>query len=280
MKKRLVVLSDSKDPYTNHAIEEILFTSYDGYEQILFLWVNDKTVVFGRNQNPWREIDVAYAKEHDVKLVRRLSGGRTVYHDTGNLNYSFIENHRIYDEAGHFQMIQNAVKKVGIGLEVSPRKDLSIKGDKVSGSAFYMKGMRRLHHGTLLIDADLEILWKCLKVKDENYKQRFTETRSIESVGSPVSNLNHFVEDLKVKDVMNAIIDTFYEANTYEVDHLSIQDVTQANEQQFLKFKNRHMSWEWVFGETPDFTYRDAHGKVYEISRGALKPEGNINSIF
>jgi len=280
MKKRLIVLSDSKDPYTNHAIEEILFTSYDDYEQILFLWVNDRTVVFGRNQNPWREIDVDYAIAHDIKLVRRLSGGGTVYHDTGNLNFSFIENHRIYNESGHFQLIQDAIKKYGISLDISPRKDLSLNGEKISGSAFYLKGMRRIHHGTLLVNADLDILWKCLKVKDENFKQRFTETRSIESVGSPVVNLSHYIADLSVKDVMNAIIDTFYESNTYEVDHLSIQEVAQTNEKQFQKNKNRHTSWDWIFGETPDFTYRDIQGKVYEISRGALKPEGNINSIF
>jgi lipoate-protein ligase A len=113
MKKRLIVLSNTKDPYMNHAVEEILFTTYVDYEQILFLWVNEPTVVFGRNQNPFREIDVSFAQSRGIKLLRRLSGGGTVYHDVGNINYSFIDHASIYDEAAHFKVVQNAIGKFG-----------------------------------------------------------------------------------------------------------------------------------------------------------------------
>ncbi len=280
MKKRLIVLSDSKDPYINQTIEEILFTSYGDFEQILFLWVNAPSVVFGRNQNPWREIDVKYAEAHGIQLVRRLSGGGTVYHDTGNLNFSFIENHSVYDEKKHFHLINEAIGKFGLTLDISPRKDMSIHGEKVSGSAFYLKGMRRLHHGTLLVDSDLEILWNCLKVKDESYKNRFTETRSIASVGSPVVNLSQFVNHLKVSDVINAIVDVFYANSAYEVQTISIHEVIRAHQSQFLKLKSRHNSWDWIFGETPDFNYCDEQGNVFEISGSTVKPYGNINSIF
>ena len=144
MKKRLIVLSDTKDPYMNHAVEEILFTTYVDYEQILFLWVNEPTVVFGRNQNPFREIDVTFAASKGIKLLRRLSGGGTVYHDAGNINYSFIEHASIYDETLHFKIIKDAIYKFGLILTVSQRKDMSVDGKKVSGSAFYLKGMRQI----------------------------------------------------------------------------------------------------------------------------------------
>jgi lipoate-protein ligase A len=280
MMKRLIVISDTKDPYVNHAIEEILFSSFLDYEQILFLWVNNPAVVFGRNQNPWREVDVKFAQSNDIKLLRRISGGGTVYHDTGNLNYSFIEKHNLYDESSHFEWIKEAIGRFGLELVVSPRKDLTVEGKKVSGSAFYMKGMRRLHHGTLLIDADLDVLWQSLKVKDEAYKNRFSQTRSIVSVPSPVVNLKALAHELRVSDVMNAIVDVFYMANSYEVDTLSVSEVLKAHQPTYQKIKEKHTSWDWVFGETPNFTYEDEMGNFYEISGGKVKPEGDINSIF
>lgn len=280
MKKRLIVISDKKDPYVNHAAEEILFTTYSGYEQILFLWVNEPSVVFGRNQNPWREVDVKFADDHGIKLLRRISGGGTVYHDHGNLNYAFIEKHSIYDEKQHFDIIMEAVKRLGVILSTSKRKDLTVDGYKVSGSAFFMKGMRRLHHGTLLVDADLDVLWQSLKVKDETFKRRFKEGRSIESVSSPVINLKDLVPNLMVSDVVNAIVDVFYEHCKYEVDVLSVQDVLTAHEPTAQRLIEKHASWAWIFGETPNFTYIAEEGHVYEIAGGKVMPNGDINSIF
>lgn len=280
MKKRLIILSDKKDPYLNHAVEEILFTTLKGYEQILFLWVNAPSVVFGRNQNPWREVDVAFAQREGINLLRRISGGGTVYHDAGNLNYAFIEKQSVYDEAKHFEIIRAAVKSFGPVLETSKRKDLTVNGYKVSGSAFFMKGMRRLHHGTLLIDADLEVLWKSLKVKDESFKERFTQGRAIESVPSPVINLKDLAPEITVSDVTNAIVDVFYTQSHYDVDFLSVSDVIKAHEPTIQSLRDKHASWAWVFGETPNFNYTAEDGVVYEVSGGKVKPDGDINSIF
>lgn len=277
MKKRLIILSNTKDPYMNHAVEEILFTTYVDYEQILFLWVNEPTVVFGRNQNPFREIDVPYAQEKGIKLLRRLSGGGTVYHDAGNINYSFIEHASIYDETHHFKMMQDAIQKFGLTMTVSQRKDMSIGGKKVSGSAFYLKGMRRLHHGTLLVDANLDSLWSSLKVNDDAFKSRFTGSRSIPSVPSQVINLKQLNPDIKVPDVVNAIVDTYYAANAYNVAHLTMHEVFEAHEPIITKLIGKHTSWEWVFGETPNFTYLDDDGRQYEFVNGTVKPYGNIN---
>lgn len=277
MKKRLIILSNTKDPYMNHAVEEILFTTYVDYEQILFLWVNEPTVVFGRNQNPFREIDVSFAQSRGIKLLRRLSGGGTVYHDTGNINYSFIEHASIYDEAAHFKVIQDAIQKFGLTLNVSQRKDLSIGGKKVSGSAFYLKGMRRMHHGTLLVDADLDTLWNSLKVNDESFKSRFVGSKSIPSVPSPVVNLRQLNLDINVPDVVNSIVDVYYAENAYNVEHLTMREVFEAHELAITNLMKKHASWEWVFGETPNFTYKGDDDTLYEFVNGTVKPYGTIN---
>ena len=275
MKKRLIILSNTKDPYMNHAVEEILFTTYVDYEQILFLWVNEPTVVFGRNQNPFREIDVSFAQSRGIKLLRRLSGGGTVYHDVGNINYSFIDHASIYDEARHFKIVQDAIKKFGLILSVSQRKDMSIGGMKVSGSAFYLKGMRRMHHGTLLVDADLDTLWNSLKVNDESFKSRFIGSKSIPSVPSPVVNLRQLNPDINVPDVVNAIVDTYYAENAYNVEHLTMHEVFEAHELAITNLMKKHASWEWVFGETPNFTYKGDDDTFYEFVNGTVKPYSN-----
>ncbi len=261
----------------NHAVEEILFTTYVDYEQILFLWVNEPTVVFGRNQNPFREIDVSFAQSRGIKLLRRLSGGGTVYHDAGNINYSFIEHASIYDEAAHFKVIQDAIQKFALTLNVSQRKDLTIGGKKVSGSAFYLKGMRRMHHGTLLVDADLDTLWNSLKVNDESFKSRFIGSKSIPSVPSPVVNLRQLNPDINVPDVVNAIVDAYYAENAYNVEHLTMRDVFEAHELTITNLMKKHASWEWVFGETPNFTYWGDDDSLYEFVNGTVKPYGIIN---
>jgi lipoate-protein ligase A len=275
MKKRLIVLSNTKDPYMNHAVEEILFTTYVDYEQILFLWVNEPTVVFGRNQNPFREIDVSFAQSRGIKLLRRLSGGGTVYHDVGNINYSFIEHASIYDESLHFKIVQEAILTFGLSLAVSQRKDMSINGKKVSGSAFYLKGMRRMHHGTLLVDADLESLWNSLKVNDDVFKSRFVGSRSIPSVPSPVVNLKQLNPDINVPDVVNAIVDAYYTENAYNVVHLTMNEVLEAHELAIANLMKKHASWEWLFGETPNFTFKGENDRLYEFVNGTVMPYGN-----
>ncbi len=280
MKKRLIVISSSKNPYLNHAVEETLFSTFVDYEQILFLWVNGPTVVMGRNQNPWREVDVQFIESHDVALIRRLSGGGTVYHDEGNLNYAFISSQSVYDESHQFKIIQDALGHFKLQTWLSKRKDLSIDGYKISGSAFYMKGMRRIHHGTLLIDADLERLSNSLKASDENFKKRFLKTKSIASVPSQVMNLKTLIPELTVADVINAIVDVFYKSSDYQVDVMAMDEVIKAHEPIVEKHKARHASWQWVFGETPNFTFQSATGQIYEVSNGKVTPEGDINLIF
>lgn len=274
MGKTLIYISKDKNPYLNHAIEMTLFHAFQEYDSVLMLYVNAPTVVFGRNQNPWREVDVALALEKNVHLLRRYSGGGTVYHDKGNLNFSFIRGHSSYDEMKHFKVIQDALATKGLLLEVSPRKDLTFEGKKVSGNAFFLKGKRRMHHGTLLIETDLKAIGGILKAKDRGHLQKFSNYKSIASVSSPVVNLKEACPSLSVEGVINAIVDVFYKTSGYDVEVLDQTKLMQTHETEILALKEKLMTWEWTFGQTPPFDYEPITAQKFHVNAGTI-----INSI-
>ncbi len=266
MNRNLVVISNTQNPYENHAIEELLFFEFDVYDRILFLWTNEPSVVFGRHQNPWKELDVELAKERQINLIRRLSGGGTVYHDNGNLNFSFIENGREDRSELHFKWLIEALSSFGIEINANERKDLLLNGQKVSGNAFYLKGNRRLHHGTLLITTSENEVWQVLKKKDGKFK-----TRGISSVTSKVTNLQAVNPEISVTSVENSIVDVFYRYQGYQVDTLSPKDIREANPQRYEQIKTRLKSWEWVYGETPPFTFELNQDNRIEVVNGFIQ---------
>ena len=160
------------------------------------------------------------------------------------------------------------------------RSDLSIDGFKVSGSAFYMKGMRRIHHGTMLVNADLKRLSESLKATDETFKKRFLKSKSIASTPSKVVNLKSLRPNITVADVTNAIVDAYYKTCEYQVEFMEMDEVIKAHAPIVEQHKMRHASWQWVFGETPNFTYQAASGQIYDVSNGKVTPEGDINLII
>lgn len=278
MGKHLMVISNSNNPYYNHAIELILFEKYASYEDIFFLWLNEPSVVIGRNQNPWRELDVAFCNRGGIHVVRRQSGGGTVFHDQGNVNFSFIKNHRVYDEKAHFDLIVQAIESLGIHLEVSSRKDLMFDGKKVSGNAFYLKGNRRMHHGTLLIDADLKMARKVLKAKDDQHQARFSNDRTIPSVPSPIVNLKEIEASLTPKSVMGILSDTFFKENAYDVDFINDEAILALHEKTHSVIKSKLSSWAWVYGETPNFDYQIEEALILSIKSGMFSNENHINA--
>lgn len=270
MAKAMVYLSKSKNPYINHAIEMTLFSEYPQYDAILMLYTNEKAVVFGRNQNPWREIDVVKADAENVALLRRHSGGGTVFHDLGNLNFSFITGIHAYDEDRQFALIQQAMQNLGIDLERTPRKDLFYKGKKVSGNAFYLKGKRRMHHGTLLIDSSLDSVGTILMAKNETHLNRFQKIKSVASVSSPVTNLRHYSEGLSVETAINAIVDVFYKQWDYQVDFLSETDLRHAHDKTLDSISETLKSWEWTYGQTPTFDYEPYENQILKVKSGRI----------
>lgn len=166
MPETLIYKSDSLDPWYNLAVEEILLdTVRDGF--ILYLWQNRDTVVIGKNQNPWKECRVRMLEKDGGYLARRLSGGGAVFHDLGNLNFTFLMNRSDYDLEKQVNVILTAVRSLGIPAEKNGRNDLVINGRKFSGNAFCFRKNSAYHHGTILVSSSLEKMTKYLQVPEE-----------------------------------------------------------------------------------------------------------------
>lgn len=238
---KLLIL-ESKNPYINLAIEEYLFLS--SVEDIFMLWQNEPTVVIGKNQNAFAEINTEYVKEKGIHIARRITGGGAVYHDLGNVNYTFISKRQSNSDINFdffTQPIIELLKKEGINAKLSGRNDILVEDKKISGNAQHTKGDRVLHHGTLLFDSDLSILSKALNVDEEKIK-----AKAIKSLRSRVANLKPFFKkEISVSDFINMISE--YIQNEYSAElimPLSCDMITELSE--------RNASREWIY-PTRDF---------------------------
>ena len=183
-RKLTIITTDSTDPYVNLAAEEYLTMTAAEGEMTLFLWQNAHTVVIGRNQNPWRECDVEAIKRDGVYLARRMSGGGAVYHDMGNLNFTFIAKDGLYDVCRQTDVILKAVRMLGIEAEKNGRNDLTAEGRKFSGHAYYSSNGFNYHHGTIMMDVRADDLSRYLNVSGSKLR-----SKGVASVRSRVINL-------------------------------------------------------------------------------------------
>ena len=238
------LVSPSYDGYENLARDEFLLNSIRPGCIALYLYVNGNAVIIGRNQNPYIECNLNRLDADGVQLVRRVSGGGAVYHDRGNLNYSFIASSDIYDEARQTGVILKALSSFGIEAEVSGRNDITASGLKFSGNAFSARGNNRQHHGTLLISSDLTVFSNYLTPS----KQKLA-AKGIKSVRARVCNLSEInpavtVESMK-KALEAAFIAEYGEAHGYPF--------TDEDEAEVKRLYEKHASWAWRMGETPHF---------------------------
>ena len=239
-----VVRSENPDPFHNLAVEEFLLGQVDRHGFILFLSTNRNCVVAGKNQNPWSECSLSTMSDESVPLVRRLSGGGAVYHDRGNLNYSFILPRAHYHTARQFELVLGALNRLGVRAEMMGRNSLGVNGGKISGNAFYLRGNAALHHGTILIEADLQKMARYLKPSD---RHRIT-SRAIPSRPARVTNLKDLAPEITHEAVCYALIEScagvFGEARAGErvVDPIAVDAM-----------RDRYAAWEWRFGLTPPF---------------------------
>ena len=182
--KLTIIKTDNTDPYVNLAAEEHLTMTAAEGEMTVFLWQNAHTVVIGRNQNPWRECNVEAIKRDGVYLARRMSGGGAVYHDMGNLNFTFIAKDGLYDVGRQTDVILKAVRMLGIEAEKNGRNDLTAEGRKFSGHAYYSSNGFNYHHGTIMMDVKADDLSKYLNVSESKLR-----SKGVASVRSRVTNL-------------------------------------------------------------------------------------------
>lgn len=213
---------------------------------ILYFYVNKNAVIIGRNQNAWKECNIANMDADGVQLVRRHSGGGAVFHDNGNLNFSFITDEKHYDLNRQMRVILNAVSKLGLKAELSGRNDITVDGKKFSGNAFSLAKGNRSHHGTILVNADLAKLSNYLCVSKEKMR-----SKGIDSVRARVCNLCELSSGLTVEAMRRLVIESFIEeygaASEYVFDGMALAEVEERRE--------RLASWEWRFGKTPRFDF-------------------------
>ena len=248
-----VVVSPFRNPFINLALEDF-FMRGGADLPLAFFYVNRPCVVLGRFQNPWLECHLPYLAENDIWMVRRQSGGGCVFHDEGNLNYSFIYPEGMIDRRRGVELIQRALSRADIPLEISPRHDLWLEGKKISGSAFKQTKDASFHHGTFLISSDLMKLEESLK-----HTMIPKETKSIASVRSKVISLQQKFPGVEIIDVIDLIAN---ELKTIKFD-LEGDLLSQPKVQESF---NQLTSWEWLWGETPHFEFENL-----KVHKGYIK---------
>lgn len=238
-------------------------------ECILYLWQNRHTVVIGKNQNCWKECRVSQLEKDDGYLVRRLSGGGAVYHDMGNLNFTFLVRKGNYDVDRQMSVIIRAMQLMGLKAEKSGRNDALIDGRKFSGNAFYERNDFCYHHGTLLLDVNKQQMAKYLNVSADKLK-----SKSVESVRSRVANLCEFYPGVTVELVSAKLREAFGEIYGLEVTDY---DTGRFSKETIEEYENRFASWEWKYGRRIPFQYE--FGRRFEWGDVQLQLEVNEGII-
>ena len=243
--KILIYTSKSYNPYENLAAEKVLFDNVKNDETILYLWQNKNTVVIGKNQNAYAECPTELLKKDGIFLARRLSGGGAVFHDMGNLNFTFIAASENYSLQKNIEVISLACKKAGIDTEISGRNDILADGRKFSGNAFYNSNGKSYHHGTLLIDADMEKMQSYLSPSKAKL-----EAKGVKSVRSRVINLKE-INPLLSCDMMKVYMaEAFNEVYSIEAAHIDDIDTLAVE-----SLRQKYSDWDYLYGAQPPFTF-------------------------
>ncbi|WP_201606936.1 lipoate--protein ligase [Psychrobacter immobilis] len=248
--KLRILKSAVTNPWFNLATEDWIFNTLNPDSHTLFLWRNSETVVIGRSQNPWVECETDKMAADDVFLARRQSGGGAVFHDLGNTNFTFLSPKHAYDQTANFTIIINALKKLGIDATLSGRNDMQVGDRKISGSAFKHAADRSFHHGTLLVNANMQKLGDYLNPHPLKLK-----AKGIKSVRARVANLVEFNDAINHETLSEAIIEAFceYYGETAPVEQLD--EASLAKQPTLNAYYQQMADWDWRFGKTPEFTH-------------------------
>ncbi|MCB2209712.1 lipoate--protein ligase [bacterium] len=265
----IYIETNSLDPTWNLAFEEYCLKELVQYERIMMLWQNDNAIIIGRYQNAENEVNLEAAKALDTKIVRRPSGGGAVYHDMGNLNYTFIypiEGLNRLDFSIYAEPMVKALNNIGVPAEIKGRNDLLLDGKKISGTAQRIYKGRLMHHGTLLYDSDLDALESVLQVDSAKIA-----SKGVASIRSRVTNIKEHLPEGKFPDVQafwQALLDAFAEEES--VKH--IEPTPDMLAEVATLQKEKYLSWDWNFGRAPAFEYKNSH----RFPNGKLEIQVNV----
>ncbi|KAF8450260.1 hypothetical protein L210DRAFT_2377354 [Boletus edulis BED1] len=246
-----IYVSNSMNPYFNLTFEDWLFRFRPPNTPLLLLYRDAPCVVIGRNQNPWKEVNLTTSAAKGIPWIRRRSGGGTVYHDLGNTNYSIHVPRTTFDRTATANVVVRAVRALGVDAYVNERNDICVAGEKVSGSAYKIVNNRAYHHGTMLISTQLDTLGDLLRTNKETM-----HTKGVASVRSPVRNLLQSSASATHEGFVDAVIESFRQEYAIDEQPCFVHETSQYLEDEYFKAGMSELrSWDWVYGQTPEFEY-------------------------
>ncbi|MFS0878557.1 lipoate--protein ligase [Bacillus sp. 7586-K] len=263
------------DPQINLAIEEYALRHLDPNETYLLFYINEPSIIIGKNQNTIEEINTAYVEENNIHVVRRLSGGGAVYHDEGNLNFSFItkdDGESFHNFKKFTEPVVQALHKLGVKAEMSGRNDLIAEdGRKISGNAQFSTRGRMFSHGTLLFNSEIDSVVSALKVKKDKI-----ESKGIKSIRSRVANISEYLnEKITIQQFRELLLHHIFG----EIEEIPTYDLTEEDWNKIHEIsKKRYQNWEWNYGKSPKFNYQHSHrfpvGQIdvrLEVQKGVIE---------
>ncbi|MBM7620740.1 lipoate-protein ligase A [Bacillus tianshenii] len=242
------------DPRINLAIEEYALKNLDIEDTYLLFYINEPSIIIGKNQNSVEEINTKYVEDNGIHVVRRLSGGGAVYHDHGNLNFSFItkdDGESFHNFKKFTAPVVEALKSLGVDAEMSGRNDILAEGRKISGNAQFSTKGRMFSHGTLLFDSEIEHVVSALNVKKDKI-----ESKGIKSIRSRVANIKEFLkEDITIEQFRQLLLEAIFKTKDIPEYELTEEDWKNIHELS----KERYQNWDWNYGKSPKFNLQHSH---------------------
>ncbi|MFS0782956.1 lipoate--protein ligase [Bacillus sp. 1P06AnD] len=262
------------DPRVNLAIEEYALKNLGEDESYLLFYINEPSIIIGKNQNTIEEINTDYVESNGIKVVRRLSGGGAVYHDHGNLNFSFItkdDGDSFHNFKKFTEPVIRALEKMGVNAKLSGRNDIEAEGRKISGNAQFSTKGKMFSHGTLLFDSEMDHVVSALKVRKDKI-----ESKGIKSVRSRVANISEFLQEpMTIEQFRTELLKNIFEGYDEIPEYvLTEDDWEKINELS----QERYQSWNWNYGKSPDFNIQNSKrfpvGMIefrLEVKKGIIK---------
>ncbi|MGO4537966.1 lipoate--protein ligase [Paenibacillus sp. 2TAB19] len=249
---RFISNNNITDPALNLALEEYILRSLPDNDDYLLFYINEPSIIIGKNQNTVEEVNAEYVEANKLHVVRRLSGGGAVYHDLGNLNFSFImkdDGQSFHNFKKFTEPVVRALRKLGVDAEMTGRNDLQVGERKISGNAQFSTKGKMFSHGTLLFDSEMENVVSALKANAEKYVSKSTK-----SIRSRVANITEFLaEPMTIDQFRQHILASIFEDQS-EIPFYDLTEQDWANVQKLAD--ERYRSWEWNYGRSPAFNMR------------------------